>query len=517
MLSKQFIPWQRSDNWYGINAKDNFENMLDSELDENSINVCSDPQGALCSRNGYSALTTASIGTANAWCGFTQFRKHSAGVSTDYFLGGTSDAKLYQYSANNYNLLFSSVTGVTITADSRFNFFTMDNICVATYGGLPLKWTGSGSAATLGGTIVTADFGIEWQRYGFFHSTLDPRLMYYCTTLGSLESGYTSFLNYDEDPYEITGACKQGDDLIVGKSWSLFRTQYLGTSPIFKKYRIPANVGPVNHQVMKQTTDGKLLFLSSDFNVYMLVGDTVIKVGDNIQKILKAGVNSRLKYAVAGLLQSKSQYWISFTYTSGATANDRTIVMDYSRPYQDKWGKLQYPWFIYSVGVNCFSEIYTSGSSYLYHGGYTGLMYKDDTGTNDNGSAFNAIAKTKMFSFGDITLEKKLSKLFLTFANKGSHNLNISIVMDDNANTEKIIAQSMSGGTGYNTLWDVGKWDVDYWSSETDADIGRDIDRSGKTAQLTFSTTGLDESWIVYSYTLLLKLLRRGVTRTRES
>ncbi len=176
MLSRSFIPFTRIDSFSGINSKDSFENMLDSELDENSINVFSDPIGALASRPGYSALTTASIGTANAWCGFTQYRKST---KVDYYLGGTSDAKLYQYSANNYNLLLSSVTGLTITADTRFNFFTLDDICVVTYGGLPLKWTGSGSAATLGGTTVTADFGLEWQRYGWFHSTVDPRLMYY--------------------------------------------------------------------------------------------------------------------------------------------------------------------------------------------------------------------------------------------------------------------------------------------------------------------------------------------------
>lgn len=168
MLSRNFVPFQRVDSFRGVNSKDTSENILDSEWSEDSINVFSDPQGALGTRFGFSALTTASIGTANAWCGFTQFRKHSGGASTDYLLGAGSNAKIYQFASNAYQLLHNAVTGVTITADVHFRFHTLDNICMISYGGDPLKYTGTGSAATLGGTIVSADFGIEWQRYSCF-------------------------------------------------------------------------------------------------------------------------------------------------------------------------------------------------------------------------------------------------------------------------------------------------------------------------------------------------------------
>lgn len=512
MISKSYIPFQRADLFYGVNSKDSPDVWLDGEWDESSINIFSDPQGALASRPGYSSLTTASIGSATAWTGFYQFRKSS---KVDYYLGGTSDGKIYQYVSNGYTQLY---TGLTTGVNVRWSFDKLNDICVMVNGNeAPLKWTGTGSAASLGGTICTADFCLEWQRYMWMHSTVDPRLMYYCTTIGDPESGYTSFLNFDDDPYEVNSACKQGDDMIVGKLWSLFRVRYTGSSPIFVKDRIPSRVGPINFSVMKQIPGGGVIFLAPDYNFYILSGDNVIPVGSNIQKYMKAGVNSRITQAVAGVMQDRNQYWCSFVYVSTSTTADRTVVMDYSRPYQDRWGKIQYPWFIYSIGANCFAEIYTSGKAWLYSGGYTGKMYKQDSGTNDDGVAFNTTYKSKVFSHGDTSLEKKYGRFLLSYENKGNWDLDISFVCDGNAATQKSITQNMLGGSGYNTLWDVALWDVDYFSSETDIDIGRDIDRQGKLIQVSFGTDGLDESWRIYSYTILTKGLYRGNVRSRES
>jgi hypothetical protein len=95
--------------------------------------------------------------------------------------------------------------------------------------------------------------------------------------------------------------------------------------------------------------------------------------------------------------------------------------------------------------------------------------------------------------------------------------LTISAVIDDNAATEKIIFQSMSGGSGNTSLWDVAFWDVGYWSGESNADVGRDIDRLGKGIYFTMGVTGLDESWNMLSYTYIAKPLISGASRTREA
>lgn len=521
MQSKNSLPFQKLDSWYGVNSKDSNENMLDGELEEHSRNVYSDPRGGLGSRSGYTSIVDSylspdnvDLGNTVAVCGFYQFSKSS----TDYFIGGTSTGTIFKAASNTFEQLCLSGTLIS-GVDIRYSFAQLNNICTIVCGGMnPRKYTGTGSIATLGGTLVTADFCLEWQSYMWMHSTADKNLMYYCEDVNDPESGYTSFLNFYRTKGDVVGAARQGDDMVVFKNWSLERIQYTGSEPKFQTYILDAKVGTVSHWTIKETQDGRLIFLGPDQQVYMLVGDNAFPVGDNIRKILKSSVQTRLEYAIAGLNRNRDQYHLSITYNSNSSVHDMNLVMDYSRPYQDKWGKLQYPWFVfeYNDAANCFAEIYLSGKAWLYHGGYLGRMYKDDFGTNDNGIAFRNVAISKRFSEGDVTVEKKYSKLFLSYENKGTHNLDISFLIDDNALTQKVIQQSMLGGGGDNSLWDVAKWDEDNWSGETDIDVGRDIDRVGKGIQVSMGTDGLDESWNVYNYTILAKPLRRGTVRSRS-
>jgi hypothetical protein len=514
MINKSFFPIILAENFFGVNSRDSEENKLIGEWDESSLNVFSDPQGAVGSRPGYTQITSASIGSVTAWCGFYQFDKLSGGTTTSYYLGGASNGKIYSFTTSAYTELFTGLT-TTKGINKRYAFFTLDNTVLITCDeDYPLVWAGTGSATTFA-TSITADWGLEWQGYPWLHSVVDSRLLYY-GTLRNPDAPYTLFLNFDEDSGPLTGGCKQGDDMLVGKENSLFRVQYRGTDPLFEKHRISSKVGPVNYWVMKELPDGRVIFLAPDFNFYMVSSETPESCGDNIQGYIKKGVNSRIKYAVSGLMLNRNQYWCSFTYVSGATTNDRTVVMDWSRPYINKWGKRQYPWFIYSVGANCFADVTISGRGWLYSGGYVGKMYKQDTGTNDNGATFSSSYVSKRISHGDPALEKKYENINLNFARKGDWDMNIQIICDGNAATEKLISQNLLDGLGYQSKFDVAKFDEDYFSSESDSDVTREIKRQGKDIQVTIGTDGLDESWNLYNYTLHAKAIGRGV-RVRET
>ena len=514
MLSRRAAPFKMVNNFLGVNAKDTDDNMLPGEWDRASIDIMSDPKGAVGMRRGFTGLTSASIGATTAWCGFFHFKINS--TNADHYIGGADNGKLYKYASNAYTELGSGYG--SSDDDDRFRFAQLNDICVITDGAnTALTYSGTGSSSTLGGTAVTTDFPLECWRYMWLHSTTDRRLMYYCNTIGDATSGFDNFLNFDDDPHDVTGASKQGDDMLVFKLWSIFRVVYTGITPLFKKYRIPSKVGAVNFDVIKELPDGSVVFAAPDFNFYRVIGDNVVPVGNNIQPYIKDGVVARWKYAVSGLNHKRSQYFTSFTYSSGVTTNDRTVVMDWSRPYRDKHGDIQYPWFIYSIAANCFAEAYVSGQAWLYHGGYVGKMYKDDTGTNDDSTAIASTYRSPLLSMGDSTLEKKYKKLMMVFDNKGAHELDIIITVDDNANTQKTITQSMLGGLGYQSLWGVAKWDENYWSGESDADTGRDIMRTGKLIRINMGTDGADEDWNVREYQILAKALKRGTIRTRES
>jgi len=517
MLSQRAFGFVSVNNFLGTNTKDSNINMLDGEWNEDSINIVSNPQGALGSRAGFSALTSASIGSGTAWCGFTEFQVHSGGSTTKNYVGGCEKGFVWTFASGAYTKIWSTALAVTSADDKRYNFFTLNNtlIIIPGAGDLPLYYTGSGSAATLA-SGVTADWGIEWQRYGWLHSTVDPRLLYYCAALGDPRSSYVTFLNFDDDGEPLKGCGKQGDDLIVAKEHSLHRIQYRGTTPLFKKYQIPTAIGSVNHETIKTLPDGSLIFLAPDCNFYRLLGDTAIPVGDNIQGFIRDGVASRLQYAVAGILQRKNQYWCSFSYTTGATQNDRTVVMDWSRPYPDRWGKTQFPWFIFDIGANCFAEASISGEDVLYHGNYLGRMFKDDTGTSDANTALRTFYRSKSYDFGDPTMEKKFIDMEFTYESKGNWDLDISIVCDENAATQKIMTQNMLTGVGDQPLWDVVKWDDFNWASESNADTSKEISRQGKLMYITFGTDGVDEAWNMLHYIIHARAMRR-VHRSRES
>lgn len=512
MLGRRYNPVQFIANFLGVNSKDTALNLADGEWHQDSINVFSNPKGALGSRPGYSAITSNSIGGSVAWCGFTEFSVQSSG-QTDYFLGGASDGKVYQFVTSAYTVLF---TGLSTGVDKRFAFFQLGNKCAIMNGSNPpLIWGGTGSATTFA-TSVTADWGLAWQRYPWMHSTVDPRLMYY-GPIDTPDGAYTSFLNFDLDANGLTGACQQADDMIVGKLNSLYRVQYRGSTPLFKIYKIPAKIGPVNFFGMKALPDGTVIFPAPDFNFYLLSGDTLQTCGDNIQPYVKDGVNSRWNLCVAGILYERYQYWCSFSHASGATTNDRTLVMDYSRPYQDKWGKTQYPWFIYSIGANCFAEINLTGRAFLYHGGYVGKMYKDDTGTNDDGTAIASYWRGKNYDFGDSTLEKKFDNIEMSYESRGDWDLTMSFIVDSNPATEKVINQNMlSGIDSDSVLWDSVLWDSFDWPTESNGYVRRDIKRQGKTIYPTFSMSTLDETWNIFNFTLHSKSLGRP-SRQRES
>lgn len=519
MFNKRLIPYHSIRNFFGVNAKDTSPNMVDGEWHEDSLNIISSPKGAVGSRPGFSALTVASIATAGgsvAWCGFYEFQRHSAGATTKQYVGGGSNGWVYNYTSGDYTVIGKEF-GKTLDDDKRYNFFTLNNTLMVMPGAgdCPCLWAGAGSLVSHV-SAVEVDWGVEWHRYGWLHSTVDPRLIYYCDSVGNIDNAYTKFLNFDDDGEPLTGCGKQGDDLIAGKEHALHRVQYRGTEPLFKKYRLLAKVGPINFESIKTLPDGSMMFLAPDCNFYRLTADVPAPVGDNIQPFVKAGVFARLKYAVSGINYKRSQYWCSFTKTSGATQNDRTIVMDYSRPYEDTWGRVQYPWFIFDIAVNCFAEATVAGENILYHGNYAGKIFKDDTGTNDDGSAFRSHYRSKNYNFGDLTIDKKFPNIVFSYQNKGDWDLDMSFIADENAATQKIIQQNMQGGVTSMPLWDRIKWDNFDWATETDSDKTRDLNMMGKTLYCSFGTDGKDEAWNMYWYTLHMRALGRSSVKREK-
>lgn len=510
-------------NFVGVDYASSSEMKLDGAADD-CLDVYSDPVGGLCTRAGMAHLNTTTVSANATITGGWQFRK--AGQNYDVFM--TNDGKILQLvGAAAYEM----TTGLAST-DANIHWSCMNGrdtaggfIMIMVHSSLlPRKWDGVGgtlaTTAALGGTLITADFCIEWQRYYWLHSP-GTNDMYYNGTIDDAESGYESYLRYDTPDVSdiVTGAGKNGDDMIVFKKWSLTRTVFQPSSgvSIFSKQNIEAGIGTVSHWSIQTLPTGQTIWLGPDNNVYMLSGNVCRAVGDMIQPFLKLCNQGRLQYAASGINRSLGHYWLSVTYGSGSSTHNRVLVMDYLHPYLDSKNKVQYPWWVYSRTVHSLWEGYVSGNQRLYSGGYTGFINREDTGTSDAGVAIGSdFWLSKPFSDGDPTIDKKHRTLYLALEYKGNYNMRVEFIADRDQAASTVKTVPLNRGASSTSLWGVAQWDVDSWSADQPMDSTVHIDRIAKVAQIKFSGSGtIDQPWRLYNFTRVVSPLKR-THRVRE-
>jgi len=516
------FPFTQKLNFMGLDKASAPEMMLEGAA-EDCLDVYSSPLGGLATRNGMARLNTTSVSATAVVTGGWQFKA----AGTNYNVMATNDAKWYLVAtAGTTEELFSSMG--TTDDDKHWSFFNArDNagalIMVGVHADIPraYKYTGSGSAATLAGTIITADFAIEWQRYYWLHQP-NSCDVYYNTTIDNAESGYSSYLRFDEnDPGDyVRGMGKSGDDMLAFKRWSVIRTMFrpgAGASK-FQKLTIEGGIGTESHWSIQTLPTGQVVWLAPDSNFYMLSGNVLRPIADLIQPFLRACSQSRLQYVDSGINRKLGHCWWTITYGSANSTHNRTLVLDYLHPYRDKKGQLQYPWWVYSRTCHTLWEAFVSGVPYLYSGDYTGFANKEDSGTDDAGTAIpnNGYWLSKPYSFGDPTLEKKFRVLPLSVEYKGTYSMYAEFIMEKDQGTSSVKEIALSRGASGLALWDSAEWDVDSWSADQPMDTSVHIDRVGKVLQIKlFGDTVTQRPWRVYNFTPYVTPLK-ATHRSRE-
>jgi len=519
------IPATQKLLFVGLDKASSPEMAMDGSA-EDCLDVYSDPLGALCTRNGMSRLNTTSVSSSAIVTGGWQFRK--AGTNYDIFM--TNEGKIYQLDGDD---TYAMTSGLASTDDdihwSCFNARDSAGalIVVMCHSALPpRKWDGvGGTAATtaaLAGTMVTADWGLEWQRYYWLHPP-NSNDLYYNTTIDNAESGYNSYLRYDTPDTSdlVTGGTVAGDDMLIFKKWSVTRTVFrpgAGASK-FQKMVIDGATGTESHWSIQTLPTGQVVWLGPDNNFYMLSGNMIRPIGDLIQPFLRDCNQSRLKYVDSGINRKRGHYWITLTYGASSGTHNRVLVLDYLHPYQDKKGQLQYPWWVYSRGIHTIWEAFVGGDPRLYSGDYAGFINREDTGTSDAGTAIpnNGHWLSKAYSYDMPTREKKFTNLFLSLEYKCSYNMYTELILEKDAATSLVKTTPLSRGASALALWDLAEWDVDSWAAETPMDSSVHISRVGKILQVKlYGDTTASHPWRVYNFSIYVSTLKTG-HRVRES
>lgn len=164
----------------------------------------------------------------------------------------------------------------------------------------------------------------------------------------------------------------------------------------------------------------------------------------------------------------KKKAWISVTYGSSNSTNNRIYQFDFSmstlKPSQEA------TWCPFT-GITAAQFCVFNGNLYFGDAALTGLVWQAETGLyNDNGSAINSYFWTKEYAADDEDVEGSDTNLVKDFRwtnvlcdTQGNYNMNVTYRLDSDkgAGTTTAVSLVSSGGS----LWGTAVWGSFTWGS----------------------------------------------------
>jgi len=458
----------------GLNEDPNFAAVEDNEF---SVLENMYWKGrTIASRPGTERHNSVAANSGAVCTGLFKFAR--AGGSAEDFVGIFGN-KIMQDVAGTW----TDITGaVTITAGQN-NLFTgvvFKDVLIVTNGvDVPIKWTGTGNAAALGGSPPTAPFIVaKWGRLFMAGMSSDRGIIRYSgVNLPESWSAGDELRIFVAGEEWMTGLASFRDFLLVLTNKQIYSvTANEGEGVFLAPFNVdtqkPIQVGVASQRAF-QVIGGDAVFMDYDGQVRSLqatqqygnVAEAALS-----RKIARSTLKSmsltRTQYVASAYLPAED--WVVFAITlSGVTTNTVLIVLDlkdtsiFLDPIRakPKWTKFT------GLSANAFCTRTVSGTQYLYFGGYSGFVSRfNDTVLNDNGLAFTKLAKTKWFDFGAPHMVKSL-RSFSVEAEQNNSTLTINHYFDYDESQSFPLSLSLVGGVA-GGVWDTAVWDTAKWSGQ---------------------------------------------------
>lgn len=301
---------------------------------------------------------------------------------------------------------WTDITGTATITDDDDNFMDvayLNALAVLTFlkKDTPLKYTGSGNVATLGGSPrsgVKGCFGWDgrvWlvSDYNVDYSALNNAESYDLTddTINFLQTTGVG----TSSGFIITAWIVAGDYAYIGVGGPNTTVGYLfrisPSSNPAKPYNVErietGGVGPIGNKAAIMAGQD-LVFLANDGNIYLVRGNIFVQggIGRSIQRTILADyAKNRFPYASMGLLRERGMLGLSMSLTGVAT-NARTWWYDYlnSQPGDED----KEFWHHGDHVINAWGERMNSGQRQLITGGYDGFYEVQNSGDSYAGSAY---------------------------------------------------------------------------------------------------------------------------------
>jgi len=407
--------------------------------------------GANKKRKGYIKFTSSS--QSGNFCSGLFFATTSAGTTKGLASVNTT---LYDVTAGNWS---TTISGVTITADTMVDIkMFKDLFIICNQGGGPFKWTGSGAAASLGGSppanakyacvhkgrLWLAGPGYDYTAAAADESRIngsglgDPEVW---DTTTNPDNALSISLNKG-DGYVVNGMCSGGDFMVVSKisnvSGSLEGALYavFGSSGFDIVTKKILSFPALSHTAMLNYDN--FVIVATPKGIFSINGRSVARLDDPIWPTYDA-IPSKGTIAIGRYKKT-----VRVAYPASGTTNNRELILDIERGV---WGLNT------GKAIRLYAN-HPDGRLIVGKAGSGVLLWEEENGTNDDGSAINWYWETPDIDAGEPNYQKRMHSLFVHAKNTGSYSISVEQYGDGTA-------RSLGGTMNVSTEGPVKRFEAD--------------------------------------------------------
>lgn len=491
------------------------------------------PIGGIQWRNGYNRLNASAVSAST--CNGLYMARYSGANNQALLVAG---GKLYKMT--NLDGTWVDITNsVTVTNDStHFVSFAILNDIVVMSDDTNTSWqtNSSGTTQVIQGTptFTSALFNVEYQGYMFWGQTVESSTRQYDRLRFSDVNNPNSFAMLGSNNFidvaakaggDVRGAVSYNTFLYVFKRHGIYQiafqpTQVNSSGVVFPFTQNPTpvvpNVGTQSHRsIVKFTTPitnkrqsgVELVFFVDQFGMPRIFdGRNTVQVGYPISQSRDTSITNlskqdktQLPYVWAINYPDRNQIWC---FVSDANSQmDTCWILDYTIDFV--WGRHKF-----NRGFACGALMETTTGTWLpFTCDYGGIVYRQDTGTNDDGATISSYVV-----WGDIfsikpTIRSKWPWIEIkgTTGNSGQ-TVMIDAYLDGSDTTSVATVSTSLAGT--QTTWGTGgpggtmTWGVSTWAKAGLTTTQKELGFDAKTVRIKISNSTKDNTATIEGFAI---------------
>lgn len=482
----------------GMNADDSPTTLaLNQALELDNLVLL--PKSGFKKRNGNSEFNATAMDSGAAVHGLGYYRQ----PDSDEWMLSICGNKLYK--SDSLDGTMDDISGsLTITSGQNYiwNYAQMNSIAIFVGGNrtsdVPIKWTGTGNGAVLGGTPPVGNVVIQASNRLFIANTETYPSRINWSVLGDPEdwsgagSGEQDVSANDGD--EITALAHTGTDhLIIFKQGSIHELP-LGAGSPFPCYPLYRNVGAISGRGVVDV-NGILYFITPEPRMKAFDGTKIIDFPGTFDAIWDGINKDRLSY-LEGRYDRTRQLILWFVSDGSSTTNNLCIVWDLERKC----------WLRFTTGhnMNCVALMQDRK---LYAGSYDGKIYELDSPTTVNDASESVIAINAYWRSGWLDLEdminsKHIPYIDIGFKSQTSGTFDFAYGYDFLQDSKTVpISQSTSGFRLDSDQLDIGRL-----GGQNDKSKMEFMKGNGKFFQFLLKNNGESQSWQINKLSFPVKV-----------